>query len=62
MIYVYICILIDRWYFVRDSVLEEKVRRRRRMFFWDYIIYYRIVMKKYRDVYIKKFLNFKKVF
>lgn len=62
MIYVYICILIDRWYFVRDSVLEEKVRRRRRMFFWGYIIYYRIVMKKYRDVYIKKFLNFKKVF
>lgn len=61
MIHVYICILIDRWHFARDSVLEEKVRRRRRMFSWDHIIHHRTVMKKYRDAYTRKLSNPKKV-
>lgn len=51
----------DRWHFARDSVLEEKVRRRRRMFSWDHISRHRIVMKKYRDAYTKKLSNPKKV-
>lgn len=61
MIHVYTCILFDRWHFARDSVLEEKVRRRRRMFSWDHIIHHRTVMKKYRDAYTKKLSNPKKV-
>ncbi|XP_078330281.1 intermembrane lipid transfer protein VPS13A-like isoform X6 [Crassostrea virginica] len=49
------------WHFARDSVLEEKVRRRRRMFSWDHIIQHRTTMKKYRDAYTKKLANPKKV-
>ncbi|XP_065940396.1 intermembrane lipid transfer protein VPS13A isoform X3 [Magallana gigas] len=49
------------WHFARDSVLEEKVRRRRRMFSWGHIIHHRTVMKKYRDAYTKKLSNPKKV-
>ncbi|XP_056003796.1 intermembrane lipid transfer protein VPS13A-like isoform X2 [Ostrea edulis] len=49
------------WHFARDSVLEETVRRRRRMFSWSHIIEHRVTMKKYRDAYVKKLSNPKKV-
>lgn len=37
------------WHFARDSVLEEKVRRRRRMFSWDHIIHHRQVCRCVSD-------------
>ncbi|XP_062597875.1 intermembrane lipid transfer protein VPS13A-like, partial [Saccostrea cucullata] len=49
------------WHFARDSVLEEKVRRRRRMFSWDHIMKHRVAMKKYRDMYTKRLANPKSV-
>lgn len=49
------------WHFARDCVLEEMVRRRRRMFSWSHIIHHRTVMKKYKTAYSKMLSNPKKV-
>ena len=40
-----------------DSILEETVRRRRRMFSWKHIIEHRMRMKRYREAYVKKLSN-----
>ncbi|XP_033726256.1 vacuolar protein sorting-associated protein 13A-like isoform X3 [Pecten maximus] len=48
------------WHFAMTSVLEESVRRRRRMWSWDYISKHRKSMRDYREAYVKK-LDSKKV-
>lgn len=48
------------WHYAYTCVLEETVRRRRRMWSWKHIAEYRLTMKRYREVYVKK-LDSKKV-
>ncbi|XP_021375808.1 vacuolar protein sorting-associated protein 13A-like isoform X2 [Mizuhopecten yessoensis] len=48
------------WHFAMTSVLEENVRRRRRMWSWDHISRHRKNMRDYREAYVKK-LDSKKV-
>ncbi|KAK6178554.1 hypothetical protein SNE40_013319 [Patella caerulea] len=45
------------WHYAYESVLEETVRRRRKMWSWNNIIKHRKMMKSYRDTYIKKIDN-----
>ncbi|XP_041355806.1 vacuolar protein sorting-associated protein 13A-like isoform X2 [Gigantopelta aegis] len=42
------------WHYAYAAVLEETVRRRRRMFSWQHISEHRLMMKKYRQSYVKK--------
>lgn len=49
-----------RWNYCYTCILEETVRRRRRMFSWEHIKNHRNTMKKYKEAYIKK-LSIKKV-
>ncbi|XP_048251088.1 vacuolar protein sorting-associated protein 13A-like isoform X4 [Haliotis rufescens] len=42
------------WHYAYNAVLEETVRRRRRMFSWSHIIQHRLAMKRYREAYVKK--------
>ncbi|KAK3093140.1 hypothetical protein FSP39_011676 [Pinctada imbricata] len=48
------------WHYAMSSVMEETVRRRRRMFSWPHIIKHRMNMKHYKEAYVKK-LTSKKV-
>lgn len=48
------------WHFAMTSVLEESIRRRRRMWSWDHISTHRKTMRAYREAYTKK-LDSKKV-
>ncbi|XP_064596167.1 intermembrane lipid transfer protein VPS13C-like [Liolophura sinensis] len=48
------------WHFAYKSVLEETVRRRRRMWSWEHISHHRRTMKQYRQAYIQK-LDQKKI-
>lgn len=48
------------WNYCYTCILEETVRRRRRMFSWEHIKNHRNTMKKYKEAYIKK-LSIKKV-
>lgn len=43
-----------------NSVLEEDIRNRRKMWSWSYINQHRSTMKQYREAYVKK-LDGKKV-
>lgn len=45
------------WHYCYSCILEETVRRRRRMFSWEHIKKHRDTMKKYREFYIKKLSN-----
>jgi len=51
--YVYVC----RWLFAYSCILEETVRRRRRMWSWDVIKAHRDMCKKYQDLYKSKLLT-----
>ncbi|XP_067654011.1 intermembrane lipid transfer protein VPS13A-like isoform X3 [Haliotis asinina] len=42
------------WHYAYNAVLEETVRRRRRMFSWSHISQHRLAMKRYREAYVKK--------
>nr|KAG5695912.1 hypothetical protein BaRGS_017350 [Batillaria attramentaria] len=48
------------WHYAYNSVMEETVRRRRRMWSWQHISQHRLTMKRYREAYVKK-LDSKKV-
>ncbi|XP_060551931.1 intermembrane lipid transfer protein VPS13A-like [Ruditapes philippinarum] len=48
------------WHYAYTSILEETVRRRRKMWSWSYMKEHRDMKNKYREVYIKK-LESKKV-
>ena len=51
---------VTRWHYAYNSVLEETVRRRRKMWSWSHIMEHRMMMKRYREAYVKK-LDSKKV-
>ena len=46
-----------RWHYAYTSILEETVRRRRKMWSWDHIKQHRSMKYKYREAYIKKLEN-----
>ncbi|ESO95114.1 hypothetical protein LOTGIDRAFT_160876 [Lottia gigantea] len=48
------------WHYAYESILEETVRRRRKMWSWKNIIKHRKLMKSYREAYVRK-LDTKKV-
>ncbi|XP_052084958.1 intermembrane lipid transfer protein VPS13A-like isoform X11 [Mytilus californianus] len=48
------------WHYAMNSVLEEDIRNRRKMWSWSYINQHRRTMKQYREAYVKK-LDGKKV-
>ncbi|CAG2221761.1 VPS13A_C [Mytilus edulis] len=48
------------WHYAMNSVLEEDIRNRRKMWSWSYINQHRSTMKQYREAYVKK-LDGKKV-
>ncbi|CAC5405082.1 VPS13A_C [Mytilus coruscus] len=48
------------WHYAMNSVLEEDIRNRRKMWSWSYINQHRRTMKQYREAYVKQ-LDGKKV-
>ncbi|CAH1789713.1 unnamed protein product [Owenia fusiformis] len=48
------------WKYAYRCILEETVRRRRRMWSWEHIKHYRDVMRQYKEAYKKK-LSMKKI-
>ncbi|XP_036365427.1 vacuolar protein sorting-associated protein 13A [Octopus sinensis] len=42
------------WRYAYECILEETVRRRRKMFSWTHIINHRTIMKQYKEAYVKK--------
>ena len=55
-----ICGKYFRWKFAYNCILEETVRRRRKMWSWENIKYHRDLCKQYKATYKKK-LTTKKV-
>lgn len=51
---------VNRWRYAYNSVLEETVRRRRKMWSWKHISEHRMTMRRYREAYTKK-LDSKKI-
>ncbi|GAB1605844.1 hypothetical protein Ahia01_000866700 [Argonauta hians] len=45
------------WKYAYECILEETVRRRRRMFSWAHIHKHRTIMKQYKEAYVKKLAN-----
>ena len=56
------CLLLFyiRWHYAMNSVLEEDIRRRKKMWSWSHIAQHRRTMRQYREAYVKK-LDGKKV-
>ena len=55
-----LAIFFFRWHFAYNCILEERVRRRRQMWSWQFISQHRKICKMYKNAYKKK-LSSKKV-